>query len=186
MKEAVIIAGANGSGKTTFARYYCEKYPIEFINADEIANQFDSNGIQDLRIKAGKHFFKKIDFLIADNKSFMAESTLSGKYLLRLIPRLKKNGYFVNIIYIFLENPEVCIERITDRVLKGGHFIPDEDVIRRFHRSKKNFWNLYKNISNKWILIYNSEEEFIEVAIGSEENYFVNNDELLEKFLREI
>lgn len=186
MKEVIIIAGANGTGKTTFAKYYSEKYPYDFINVDEITREISPDNLENARLKAGKLFFKKLDDLIEGSKNFLIESTLSGKYMLRLIPRLKENGYFVKIIYIFLETPEVCIERIKERVLKGGHSVPDKDVIRRFYRSKKNFWALYKRLADKWILVYNSEEKFIEVAIGSKENYIVNSEELFEKFLMEV
>jgi predicted ABC-type ATPase len=186
MKEVIIIAGANGTGKTTFARYYSEKYPYDFINPDDIAREISPDNLEHARVKAGKRFFKKLDDLIEGNKSFLLESTLSGKYMVRLIPRFKEHGYFVKIIYIFLETPEVCIERIKERVLKGGHSIPEKDVIRRFYRSKNNFWDLYKSLADKWILVSNSEEKFIEVAIGSKENYIVNSEELLESFLMEV
>lgn len=182
-KEAIIIAGANGSGKTTLARIYSEKYPFDFINADEIAKEISTDDSEQARIKAGKLFFIKLDDLIKNNKNFIVESTLAGKYMARLIPRLKKNGYFVRIIYIFLESPEVCIERIKERVLKGGHFVPTADVIRRYYRSKKNFWDVYKALADKWILLYNSEEKFLEIALGSKEKYLVNSEELLGIFI---
>ncbi|MCP4147044.1 MAG: AAA family ATPase [bacterium] len=185
MREVIIIAGANGSGKTTFAKYYSEKYPFDFINADEIAKEISPDNLEHAKVEAGKRFFRTVDLLIKSGKSFLIESTLSGKYMTRLIPRLKSNGYSVKIIYIFLESPVVCIERIKERVLKGGHFVPTDDVIRRFTRSKRNFWNLYKQMSDEWIVIYNSEEKFLEVAIGTKEDYIINSEELLKKFLEE-
>jgi predicted ABC-type ATPase len=163
-----------------------EKYPYDFINVDEIAREISPDNLENARLKAGKRFFKKLDDFIEGSKNFLLESTLSGKNMGRLIPRLKENGYFVKIIYIFLETPEVCIERIKERVLKGGHSVPEKDVIRRFYRSKKNFWSLYKRLADKWILVYNSEEKFIEVAIGSKDNYIVNSEELFKTFLMEV
>ena len=59
-KTLYIISGANGSGKTTFASNYSNLLNIEFINADEIAKQFDPNDIQKYKIKAGKEFYRRL------------------------------------------------------------------------------------------------------------------------------
>jgi len=68
--------------------------------------------------------------------------------------------------------------------LKGGHDVPEEDIVRRFHRSKNNFWNNFTSISNKWMLLYNGEEGFQQVAIGIDGEYNIENDLLFNKFLK--
>lgn len=188
IKEVVIIAGANGSGKTTFARSFEKKYPFAFVNADEIAREINPGEIEnpDLKIKAGKKFFRKIHDLLNSNENFIIESTLSGRTLIGWIKKIKKKGYSIRLLYIFLENPGMCIERIRERVLKGGHFVPNDDVVRRFFRSKRNFWNFYKELADKWHLIYNSEQQFIEFAIGKKGIYTINNSKLFEKFIKDI
>ena len=77
-------------------------------------------------------------------------------------------GYEITIIYVYLDNPQACIERILERVMKGGHFVADEEVKRRFFRSKDKFWNIYKNLADRWYLFYNADEKsrFQEVVIG--------------------
>jgi predicted ABC-type ATPase len=185
-KEVVIIAGANGVGKTTFARSYGDIYPLDFVNADEAARELNPEDMESVKLKAGRFFFKKVDELIKNDDNFIIESTLAGKYLLRLIRRFKDRGFFVKIIYIFLENPEVCIERIKERVLKGGHNVPDKDVLRRYYRSKKNFWHSYKDLADKWFLMYNSEYHFTEIAIGSKEKYIIRHNRLFEDFLKDM
>lgn len=89
---------------------------------------------------------------------------------------------FIEIVFIFVESPEVSIARIKERVKKGGHFVPDEDVRRRFDRGKKNFWQIYKNLADSWSLFYNSEGSFNQVAIGEKDDIFVIDQELFDKF----
>ena len=77
-KTLYIIAGANGSGKTTFALSYAQLKNLYFINADEIAKTYDPTDIQKYKIKAGKEFFRQIDLhLNYKNESFIMETTLS-------------------------------------------------------------------------------------------------------------
>ena len=61
MKEAYIIAGPNGSGKTTFAREFVKDVRLPFINADEIALRLAPEDLQKVRLEAGKLFFAEIN-----------------------------------------------------------------------------------------------------------------------------
>ena len=185
-KSLSIVAGANGSGKTTFSKSLKNRLNLNFINADEIAKEQDPNNTTGGELKAGREFFRQIGIEIENENSFILESTLSGKYLLKIIEKVKSRGYSVEIIYIFLENPIVCIERIKERVLNGGHHVPDEAVIRRFYRSKNNFWNTYKLLASKWFLIYNSELSFKEFCIGSHENHKINDIDKFNEFMKDI
>ena len=136
-KEIVIIAGANGVGKTTFARAFLREYDYEFLNADEIAKSLSAENPEKKKISAGKLFFQKLKKSVEDNKSLLIESTLAGRYLQKFLKNLKGENYQIRIIFLFADSPEILIERIAERVKKGGHFVADEDVIRRFVRGKK-------------------------------------------------
>ena len=158
-KQVIIVAGANGSGKTTFAKKYLEtvEEKYEFLNADEFAKQMSPEDPSKARIAAGKKVVKSINSLIHDGRNFVIESTLSGSFLDKYIDLLKENHYKVYLTYIYLDSPSLCIERIKSRVMLGGHYIPDEDVIRRYSRSLINFWNNYRLKSDYFSLIVNNE-----------------------------
>ena len=185
-KRIVIIAGANGVGKTTFALEFLEEYDYEFLNADEIAKELSSKNPAEKKISAGKIFFKKLREATAQGKSLLIESTLSGRYLRDYFEIWKAHNYQIQIVFIIVDAPEVSIARIAERVRKGGHFVPDKDVRRRFVRGQNNFWKTYKNLSDSWSLFYNSEDSFHQIASGENDNILIVDQDLFEKFIKRI
>ena len=164
MKKLYIIAGANGSGKTTFAKSFASIHNLYFINADEIAKELDPENITKHQVKAGRIFFQELNKRLDENNSFVIETTLSGKYLVKYIKKAQQNGFEVEMIYLFLEKAETNITRVAHRVLNGGHHVPKDDIIRRFYRSKEMFMNIYKELLNKWTIYYNADEVFEKIA----------------------
>ena len=79
MKELIIIAGANGSGKTTFSVDILGRTDYTFLNADEIEKELAVS-----KLEAGKVFFKRLETLLIAEQSFVLESTLSGNYLVKI------------------------------------------------------------------------------------------------------
>lgn len=186
MKEIIIIGGANGSGKTTFSKLLIEETSYIFLNADEIEKELGLTDSNTAKIQAGRIFFERLSELSNQGKSFILESTLAGGYLIKTLENLKGKGYIVKIVYVFLENVEVCIERISQRVKLGGHFVPDEDVRRRFYRSRNKFWNIYKNIADDWAMYFNSTEGVEKVAYGKGENYNTENEDIFNTFIQSL
>ncbi|MGI8788099.1 MAG: zeta toxin family protein [Pyrinomonadaceae bacterium] len=121
---------------------------------------------------------------VANDKSLLIESTLSGRYLQKFIENLRGENYQIRIIFLFVESPEILIERIAERVKKGGHYVPDEDVQRRFVRGRRNFLNVYKDLADSWSLIYNSEGAFHEVALSDSKRIEIFDENAYRKFLR--
>ena len=187
-KSVIVIAGPNGSGKTTFASEYLSNSDVEYISADALAAELVSTpeDLDKAKIQAGRLFFQKIQRLIEAERDFAVEVTLAGKGFERIIRRLKRAGYTVTIIFLFLKSPDVCIARVRNRVMAGGHDVPAEDIVRRFYRSKHNFWHIYKDQVDQWHLYYNSGEQTQEVAVGALGQSTVINENLFELFIRNI
>jgi predicted ABC-type ATPase len=186
MKELIIVAGANGSGKTTLSKQVMLMRDYEFLNADEIAKDIDSQIDTKVQLQAGRIFFATMSQWFSEGKSFILESTLSGKYLTKVIENAKNQGYTITIVYVFLESPQECIERIAIRVRNGGHHIPDEDVIRRFYRSKDNFWNKYRVLVDDWVLYYNGNQDSKRVALSIKSNFVIEEKKLFTLFIKDI
>jgi predicted ABC-type ATPase len=89
---------------------------------------------------------------------------MSGKYLIKIIQKAKESGYSIDIFYLYLDNVTSNIARVQNRVYNGGHDIPRDDIIRRYYRSRKLFFELYKSMADRWFLFFNADDEFEEVA----------------------
>jgi predicted ABC-type ATPase len=158
--KAYIIAGPNGAGKTTFARKFLPSYAQcrNFINADLIAQGMSPFAPEAAAFRAGRLVLDEIDEQVRRKADFGFETTLSGRGYLNLIHRLRTCGYEIHIYFLWLPALDLALSRIRDRVLKGGHNVPEADVRRRFDRSIKNFMMRYRTMADSWTLFDNAAE----------------------------
>lgn len=168
MPNLFIIAGCNGAGKTT-ASYTVLPEMLnckEFINADEIAKGISPFQPEKAAIDAGKIMLSRIDELIALQIDFAFETTLSPKYFVNLIKEAQLKGYFVSLVFFWLNSVDLAIERVKMRVSEGGHNIPEENIRRRYKSGIRNLLTLYKPVCDYWIIINNSQNPFNVIAEG--------------------
>jgi predicted ABC-type ATPase len=153
-----IIAGPNGAGKTTFAREFLPNYADcrNFINADLIAAGLSPFFPEREAFRAGRLMLEEIETLERQRADFGFETTLSGRGHLGVIRRLKEHAYQVHFFYLWVPSVELVLARIRERVLRGGHDVPEPVVRRRFGRSITNFLVHYRALADRWILYENS------------------------------
>jgi predicted ABC-type ATPase len=149
-----LFAGSNGAGKTTFARSYLTLLPgpPRFLNADEMARGLSPLAPESVALKAGKLLLEEIEGCLRGGLSFALESTLSGHAQAAILRKAKSAGFRVEIHYLWLPSPALAVRRVAQRVRKGGHHIPTEDVHRRYGRSLKNFVQVYAPLADTWFL----------------------------------
>jgi predicted ABC-type ATPase len=156
-----IIAGPNGSGKTTFVKRFLPFYAhcLNFVNADLIASGLAPFSPEGAAVKAGKLMIEEIEEYRRQRVDFAFETTLAGRTYLRLLKDMKKEGYYIRLFFLWLQSPDLALRRVKERVSMGGHDVPAQTILRRFDRGLYNLFHLYRPLLDSWMLFDNSGEE---------------------------
>ena len=159
MKEYILIAGVNGTGKSSFRGVLeGQDAPLgHIVDPDLIAKQNSFN-----EISAGKQAVREIQNCLKNSETVTQETTLSSHQVRKTIMKAKVQGYRITMYYIGLNTKYESIYRIANRVRKGGHDIPPDDVIRRFaHRFEA--LDRIVPLCDK-VVFYDNENGFVKVA----------------------
>jgi len=188
MKNVYIIAGPNGSGKTTFATTFLPEYAKcnRFINADLIAQGLSPFSPTQVALKSGRLVLEQIKELSTQGVDFGFETTLSGVTYLKYFQNLKEKGYKINIFFLWIPSSILAVARVKDRVAKGGHNVPLADIKRRFNRSMNNFFIKYRLLTDKWMLFNNSQSRPIIIAKKQYAHIDVADHDLFDEIIQKI
>ena len=140
--ELIIIAGPNGSGKTSVTKRFLHHEWAEgtiYINPDEVANEmFGDWNSRDAVLNAANYCEEWRERCLIEGKSFVFETVMSAIDKVDFIAKAKKKGFFIRLFFISTENPKINASRIADRVMKGGHDVPISKIISRYYKSIEN------------------------------------------------
>ena len=140
--KLIIIAGPNGSGKTTFTPLMLQHDWAEgctFINPDEIAkNEFGDWNSPVAVMNAVVRAQEMREECLKAGQSMLIESVFSAPDKLDFILRAKDAGFFIRFFFIGTDSPEINAARVTRRVLHGGHEVPIIKIISRYSKSIAN------------------------------------------------
>lgn len=163
MKKYVLFAGVNGAGKTTLYQTNTGLETLPRVNVDEIVREFGSwNNLTDITV-AGRKAVELINGFFDNGVSFNQETTLCGKSILRNIRKAKKLQYSVILYFVGLDSVELAKERVRQRVLSGGHGIPERDIERRYSESLTNLKQVLPICDH--VELFDNTESFRRVAI---------------------
>ena len=159
MKTYTIIAGVNGTGKSSLSGVLKKERGElgAIIDVDKIAVEHQCGALQ-----AGRIAVARMEEALAQGQSFAQETTLSGARTQRFVRQAKEKGYTVRLCYIGLDSAEESIKRIQNRVAKGGHYIDQADVNRRFAKRFADLLKVLPYCDNAYF--YSNENGFTVVA----------------------
>ena len=182
MPKLYIISGCNGSGKTTASytllpeMWEC-KY---FVNSDEFAKGLSPFDPDKASLSAGRFMVKRINYLLERKEDFCIETTLSSRTLMRTIEIARGNGYSITILFFWIENVELAIQRVKARVTAGGHNVPEPTIRRRYRSGLRHFFEVYMPESDRWMLADNTTVPFKLIAQGWQKNMVVQDNRKFE------
>ena len=166
-----IISGCNGAGKTT-ASYtilpemlHCK----EFVNSDEIAkglSPFNASTMA-VAVEASRIMYKRIRELIGMAETFALETTLASRSIATLVKDAQSKGYYVTLLYFWLNTPDLAVERVKSRVATGGHNVTEPTIRRRYRSGIINLFDLYIPVCDFWMIADNSLSPMEIIARGA-------------------
>lgn len=138
----LVIAGPNGSGKTTVTvRLRADRWSegVEYLNPDDVArDRFGDWNSPEATLEAARWTTARREALLAAHQGIAFETVFSTDDKLDFVARARAAGYFVRVFFIGTSDPRINAARVAGRVMAGGHTVPIEKIISRYGRSMAN------------------------------------------------
>ncbi len=159
MKIYTIIGGVNGVGKSSLTGVLsAESNDLGvIIDTDKITASLNGD-----KIKGGKAAIERINNSLKMGINFTQETTLSGSRTLKTIKKARELDYFIRLYYVGVNSADESVKRIKNRVEKGGHDIPEQDVKRRYNKRFEDLANILPYCNE--VKFYDNENGFVEKA----------------------
>lgn len=96
-----------------------------------------------------------VDFLrqrlLRQRVSFTFESVMSHHSKIELLEQGQQMGYRTYLYYVATDDPEINISRVRNRVALGGHTVPEDKIVSRYHRSLDLLMDAVKHTNRAYI-----------------------------------
>jgi predicted ABC-type ATPase len=147
--EILVLAGVNGAGKSSVAGTALEQRGAAYYNPDRATRQYVEAGLSldDANSRAWERGRAQLERAIAEGTSYAFETTLGGRTITRLLLHAADAGQRVRVWFVGLSSPELHIERVKERVARGGHDIPEPMIRDRWKSSRENLVRLLPHLA---------------------------------------
>ncbi|MFZ7199015.1 zeta toxin family protein [Avibacterium avium] len=134
---AIFYCGTNGAGKSTLRSFNQDRVQV-VIDSDHIAMELNPKNPRLADIEAGRKAVELFKYAVKNQVSFSMESTLAGKSILHRMQQAKSKGFYVRLNYVGVNRVSINLDRVNARVRKGGHFIDEATIRKRYEISRQN------------------------------------------------
>lgn len=180
----IVIAGPNGSGKTTITTQFLHHEWSEgtlYINPDIIAKEiFGDWNSEESIIKAARYCENLREQCLKEKRSFVFETVFSAQDKIDFIIRAKQAGFFIRLFFIGTSSPTINASRIAYRVMEGGHDVSISKIISRYQKSIINC-SLIAPIVDR-LYVYDNSVDNAMAAL----QYRLSNGVLVKQYVDEI
>lgn len=151
----VVVAGPNGSGKTTLTNEVLNHHWLdghEYINADLLArDEFGDWNSAAAVLKAAQRADELREECLHARRDFAFETVFSSEGKARFVERAVKEGYFIRLNFVGTSDPAINISRVAARVAEGGHDVPTDKVVKRYHGSMVNLTRILPLVDRGYV-----------------------------------
>ena len=151
----IIVAGPNGSGKTTVTSKILRHQWLEdsvYINPDNVAQErFGDWNSESAVLKAAKYCEEWREQCLVEKRSMIFETVFSSDEKVRFVERAVEAGFFVRLFFVCTTSPAINAARIANRVMKGGHDVPISKIISRYQKSILNCSRIIRNVDRVYL-----------------------------------
>ena len=165
----LVFAGPNGSGKSTVTKGF--DVIGEYINADEIKKQTNCSDLEAAQFATALR-----EDAIMNRRDFTFETVLSSPRNVELLKKAKSVGYRIEVVFVLTSDPQINISRVAQRVKNGGHDVPKDKIISRYHKSLDNISAMLKIADIMWVVDNSTEKA--ELIIYSKDSEISINETL--------
>jgi predicted ABC-type ATPase len=134
--QLLYVAGPNGAGKSTFSKELSKSGAVIF-DVDKVIARIEaqSPGMPKKKVydKATQEFFSLANEAVKLKQHFTLETNFRDKELVNIAAQFKGHGYTTNMFYLTLESIEQSMSRVNKRVLNGGHFVDNKNIVLNYN-----------------------------------------------------
>ena len=158
--HVIVVSGPNGAGKSTSAPHLLRDTLAitEFVNADAIAGGLSAFRPQSVAVAAGRIMLVRMRQLATQRESFAFETTLASRSFAPWLDQLRRGGYHVHLLFLWLRSADLAVSRVAERVRLGGHHVPEAVIRRRYAAGLRNLFHLYMPLADSWQMFDTSED----------------------------
>ena len=165
-KQLWLLAGGNGSGKSTFYRTQLQPHGLPFVNADILAKELFPEQPEQHSYEAARLAEQIRLQLIREGRTFCFETVFSHPSKIDFVAQAKTFGYEVVLVFIHLDNTVLNNARVFQRVEEGGHSVPENKVSERIPRTLKNIKQVLPLCDRVYLLDNSrSDNPFKQIAV---------------------